>query len=136
LRFLLVTTLPKPVASSLSLVKAYKRELLHSAMREIILLALDRQCVSPADIPEDTLAKEHRQGVASNAWNALVAEGILVACGRCKNTNPKAKGRWTQSYALKQGHKAEDWLRANKPANAMSQPDLFAQTDRMIKEDM
>jgi hypothetical protein len=125
LRFLLVTTLPKPVASSLSLVKAYKRELLHSAMREIILLALDRQCVSPADIPEDTLAKEHRQGVASNAWNALVAEGILVACGRCKNTNPKAKGRWTQNYTIGFRRKAKDWLNEHKPSRKMNQPDLF-----------
>ncbi len=78
------------------------------------------------DVPEDIVAPEHRQGVASNAWNALRAIEVIEAlpltfndpdkeifAGRKQNRNGDAKGRWVSVYRLRARAAAISWANAN-----------------------
>jgi hypothetical protein len=121
-------TLPHPVQEAAAAVAAYKHALLIRVMAEIVRRALASPLgmVSPAEVPEEIVAPEHRQGVASNAWNALVALEILrrasldlvipergIFGGRVRNGNGKAKGRWVAVYGLASRERARTWARAN-----------------------
>jgi len=89
----------------------------------IIRHALTHHYVYPGDIPEDIVEADSRQGVASNCWNVLAALEIIKMCktdlkdaargivlGRKRNTNPKAKGRWTGVYELNSRALALEYL--------------------------
>lgn len=89
----------------------------------IIRHALDHHYVYPGDIAEDIVEAESRQGVASNAWTVLCSLEIIRLCktdlcdeargivlGRKRNTNPKAKGRWTGVYELNHRGLALEYL--------------------------
>jgi hypothetical protein len=120
-------TLPPPISDAERAVHAYKGELLIRVMAHILKLALAQPYVFAGDVPEDIVAGEHRQGVASNAWNALRALEIIevlplnfndpsreIFAGRKQNKNEGAKGRWCGVYRLKSRSAAFSWAKANK----------------------
>ena len=119
-------TLPTPISDAERAVHHYKGELLKKVMAHIGRRALVSAYVSAGDVPEDIIAKEHRQGVASNAWNALRSLQIIEmvslgttdpACGifggRIQNKNEGAKGRWVAAYRLRSRAAAAAWANAN-----------------------
>jgi hypothetical protein len=119
-------TLPPEISDAERAVHSYKHELLVRVMACIARKALVQAHVSAADVPEDIVAKEHRQGVASNAWNALRAMEIIEALpmghtdpergifgGRIQNKNGDAKGRWVTCYRLRSRSAAFTWAAAN-----------------------
>jgi hypothetical protein len=119
-------TLSPEISDAERAVHAYKHELLVRVMACILRRALVQAHVSAADVPEDIVSKEHRQGVASNAWNALRALEIIEALpmghtdpalgifgGRIQNKNGDAKGRWVACYRLRSRSAALTWAAAN-----------------------
>jgi len=115
-------------------VSAWKHRQLVDAQSKILRFALQLSDFtstgfSPADFAEDELAHgDDRQGIASNAWNALRAAEIIerlplnfnspkrgIFGGRIRNGNPSAKGRWTAVYRLTSRPLAEAWLDCNSP---------------------
>jgi len=119
-------TLPAQISDAERAVSAYKHELLVRVMAHIVRRALVQAYVSAGDVPEDIVAPEHRQGVASNAWNALRALEIIKAVpmslsddsrgifgGRIQNKNGDAKGRWVTAYRLRSRAAAITWANAN-----------------------
>ena len=119
-------TLPAPISDAERAVNAYKHELLLRVMAHIVRRALVQAYVFAGDVPEDIVDQEHRQGVASNAWNALRALEIIEALplthndaerqifgGRKQNPNPDAKGRWVAVYRLASLARARAWANAN-----------------------
>ena len=119
-------TLPEQISDAERAVNAYKHTLLVRVMAEILRQALAKQFVSAADIREDIVEAEHRQGVASNAWNSLAALEIIgrvplaftdparkIFGGRTMNTNAGAKGRWVAVYAVASRHLAITWAERN-----------------------
>lgn len=128
-------TLPPQVSDAERAVTQYKHKLHAEAMTRIVLVALQKRFFSPANIPEDTMPAEHRQGVGSNAWNTLAALEIIerlpmgftsdadkIYGGRIKNTNPGAKGRWTACYRLKSATLAKVWMERNGPPRTIAAP--------------
>ena len=120
-------TLPAPISDAERAVSQYKHELLVRVMAHIVRRALVSAHISAGDVPEDIVAKEHRQGVASNAWNALRALEIIEAVpmkftdeaakiygGRIQNHNEGRKGAWVTAYRLKSRSAAITWANANK----------------------
>jgi len=129
-------TTTSEIADATLAVASFKHALLVRVQTAIILKAMDQTYVSPADIPEDIVGPEHRQGVASNAWNSLVALEIIdrvpltfshdllkIYGGRTRNTNADAKGRWVAVYVLRNRSLAHAWLRANNPAALTPRPE-------------
>lgn len=119
-------TLPPPISDAERAVHHYKLELLVKVMAHILRRALIQRFVDAGDVPEDIVEHQHRQGVASNAWNALKALEILeplpmnfnderlkIFAGRKLNSNPGAKGRWVTVYQLASRAKALAWANAN-----------------------
>ena len=119
-------TLPPAISDAERAVNAYKHELLVRVMAHIVRLAMVQAYVFAGDVPEDIIEKEHRQGVASNAWNTLRALEIIEALplgfsdaargihgGRKQNLNPDAKGRWVGAYRLKSRAAAITWATRN-----------------------
>lgn len=119
-------TLPAPISDAERAVAQYKHELLVRVMTQILRTALVQAYVSAGDVAEDIIEKEHRQGVASNAWNTLRALEIIEAVpmnltdeargifgGRIQNKNEGAKGRWVTAYRLKSRSAALTWAKAN-----------------------
>ena len=115
-------TLPPAISDAERAVSQYKHELLVRVMAHIVRAALVQAYVFAGDVPEDIIEKEHRQGVASNAWNTLRALEIIEALplgfsdaargihgGRKQNPNPDAKGRWVTAYRLKSRAAALTW---------------------------
>lgn len=111
------------VASPMHAVGAWKQGAFVRMQAAIIRRAMAASHVSPGDVAEDTVADEDRQGVASNAWNSLVALGVLerlprtatfpayeIYGGRTRNKNPGAKGRWTAVYRLTSPGLARSWM--------------------------
>jgi hypothetical protein len=109
----------------------YKHKLAVRVMRFIVLLALREPYVSPGDVPEDIVEKQHRQGVASNAWNSLARgkspvlekpplnfsdERFGIFGGRKRNDNSGAKKRWTAAYRIRSRALALTWLERNSGA--------------------
>ena len=130
-------TLPPEISDMERAVHAYKHEQIVRVMAKIICFLKSQDYVSPGDIPEDIVEREHRQGVCSNAWNSLVALEIIerlpmnftnelheIFGGRKKNKNDSAKSRWTSAYRLKSRTLADAWLRANKQPVDMVVPEL------------
>lgn len=138
-------TLPPQISDAERAVNAYKHELLLKVMAHIVRRALVQTQVFAGDVPEDIVSGEHRQGVASNAWNSLRALEIIEALplthtdaergifgGRKQNPNADAKGRWVAVYRLASLAKARAWANANNirlaeaelPAGAPQQVDL------------
>ena len=140
-------TLPTPISDAERAVHHYKLELLVRVMAHIVRRALVQAYVSAGDVPEDIVEKQHRQGVASNAWNALRSLQIIEAVamsttdptrgiygGRIENKNDGAKGRWVTAYRLRSRSAAITWANANnvrlvdaeiKPATAGLQIELL-----------
>ncbi|MDR3459582.1 MAG: hypothetical protein P4N60_19305 [Verrucomicrobiae bacterium] len=119
-------TLSPQISDAERAVHHFKGELLKRVMAHIIRLVLVRKYVSAGDVPEGIVEKEHRQGVASNAWNALAALELIervpmnvtdefykIYGGRIQNLNESAKGRWVAAYRLKDRAKAMAWANAN-----------------------
>ena len=119
-------TLPPEISDAERAVSQYKHELLVRVMAHILRRALVQAYVSAGDVPEDIIEKEHRQGVASNAWNALRALEIIEAVpmalsdesrgifgGRIQNKNDDAKGRWVTAYRLRSRSAAITWANRN-----------------------
>jgi hypothetical protein len=119
-------TLPSAISDAERAVNAYKHELLVRVMAHIVRCALVQAYVSAGDVPEEIVEKEHRQGVASNAWNALRALEIIEAVpmnftdesrqifgGRSQNKNGDAKGRWVTVYRLYSRAAAITWADKN-----------------------
>jgi hypothetical protein len=119
-------TLPAEISDAERAVSQYKHELLVRVMAHIVRCALVQAYVSAGDVPEDIVDKEHRQGVASNAWNALRALEIIEAVpmnlsdesrgifgGRIQNQNPGRKGSWVGAYRLASRAAAVTWANAN-----------------------
>lgn len=119
-------TLPPAISDAERAVNAYKHELLVRVMAHIVRLSLVQAYVFAGDVPEDIIEKEHRQGVASNAWNTLRSLEIIEALpltyndpargifgGRKQNQNPDAKGRWVGAYRLKSRAAALTWAARN-----------------------
>ena len=119
-------TLAAPISDAERAVHHYKNELLVKVMAHIVRRALVQRYVSACDVPEDIVTGEHRQGVASNAWNALRSLEIIEALplayndeaakifgGRRMNSNPSAKGRWTTVYRLRSRQAAVTWADRN-----------------------
>ena len=132
-------TLPPQISDAERAVNAYKHELLVRVMAHIVRRALVQAHVSANDVPEDLIAPEHRQGVASNAWNALRALEIIEAlpmshtdptnhiyAGRTRARNEHAKGRPIMVYRLASRARAVAWANANQVrlAEAEIQPAL------------
>ncbi|MDE2104380.1 MAG: hypothetical protein KGL39_44490 [Patescibacteria group bacterium] len=120
-------TLPAPISDAERAVAQYKHELLVRVMAHIVRRALAQAYVSANDVPEDIVEKEHRQGVASNAWNALRAIQIIEAVplafsdpargifgGRIQNKNEHRKGAWVTVYRLRSRSTAVTWANANR----------------------
>lgn len=127
-------SLPANISDAERAVHHYKHELLVRVMAHIVRRALLQAYVSANDVPEDIVEKEHRQGVASNAWNALRALEILemmpmnlsderaqIFGGRIQNQNEGAKGRWVAAYRLASRAKAVAWANANNVRLAESE---------------
>lgn len=123
-------------------VSAWKHQQFIHAQRVILELALERQYVSPGDIPEDTVADADRQGVMSNAWNMLRTQGLIqrvpmsltipamgIYGGRVMNKNKHAKGRWCAVYRLVSKSAAELWLSRNGGLPRKHSQTRFAQCD-------
>ena len=121
-------TLPAEISDAERAVHHYKQELLVRVMAHIVRRALVQAHVFAGDVPEDIVAGEHRQGVASNAWNALRALEIIeplpltyndasqqIYGGRKQNPNKDAKGRWVAVYFLASEPLAHEWLRRHCP---------------------
>jgi hypothetical protein len=119
-------TLPAAISDAERAVNAYKHELLLRVAAVIVRKAMAQAHVSAADVPEDIVDKEHRQGVASNAWNSLAALEIIervpltftdpaarIFGGRMMNTNAGAKGRWVAVYRLRSRAAALTWMARN-----------------------
>lgn len=119
-------TLPPQISDAERAVNAYKHTLLLKVMAHIVRLALVQRYVDAGDVPENIVESEHRQGVASNAWNALRALEIIEAlplgynseaekifAGRRLNRNTSAKGRWVSVYRLRSRELAIAWANAN-----------------------
>ena len=119
-------TLAPEISDAGRAVHHYKGELLKRVMAHIVRRALLQAHVSANDVPENIIEPEHRQGVASNAWNALRALQIIEAVpmrftdeaariygGRIQNTNPHRKGAWVGAYRLASRAKAVAWANAN-----------------------
>ena len=119
-------TLPPQISDAERAVNAYKHELLVRVMTHIVRRALVQAYVSAGDVPENIVEAQHRQGVASNAWNALRAIQIIEAVpmnlsdaarqifgGRIQNKNGDAKGRWVTAYKLRSRAAAISWANAN-----------------------
>lgn len=119
-------TLPAPIADAERAVNHYKHELLVRVMAHIVRRALVQAHVSANDVPEDIIEAQHRQGVASNAWNALRSLQIIEAVpmrftdeaaniygGRIQNKNPHRKGAWVTAYRLRSRAAAISWANAN-----------------------
>ena len=120
-------TLPAQISDAERAVSQYKHKLLVRVMVHIVRRALLQAYVSAGDVPEDIIEKEHRQGVASNAWNALRALEIIKAVpmnlsneergiygGRIQNKNGDAKGRWVTAYRLNSRQAAITWANRNE----------------------
>ena len=120
-------TLPPAISDAERAVAQYKHELLIRVMAHIVRRALVQRYIFAGDVPEDIIEKEHRQGVASNAWNTLRALEIIeplplgfndeaagIFGGRQQNKNEGAKGRWVAVYRLRSEFRALAWARANK----------------------
>ena len=120
-------TLPPAISDAERAVAQYKHELLIRVMAHIVRRALVQRYVFAGDVPEDIVEKQHRQGVASNAWNTLRALEIIEALplghtdeaagifgGRQQNKNEGAKGRWVAVYRLRSRAAAVAWANANK----------------------
>lgn len=131
-------TLPAPIADAERAVAQYKHTLLVKVMAHIVRRALVQAHVSANDVPEDIIGAEHRQGVASNAWNVLRSLQIIEAVpmaftdeaakifgGRIQNQNPHRKGAWVTAYRLASRAKAVAWANANNVqlVNAELPPD-------------
>jgi hypothetical protein len=119
-------TLPAPISDAERAVHHYKAGLLRLVMAHIVRRALVQTHVSANDVPEDIIEPQHRQGVASNAWNALRSLEIIEAVpmaftdetaaiygGRIQNKNPHRKGAWVTAYRLASRAKAVAWANAN-----------------------
>ena len=119
-------TLPAPIADAERVVNQFKHRLLVLVMAHIVRRALVQAYVSAGDVPQDIVEKEHRQGVASNAWNVLRSLQIIEAVpmnlsdeersifgGRIQNQNAGAKGRWVTAYRLRSRPLAIAWANAN-----------------------
>lgn len=119
-------TLPAPISDAERAVVQYKHGLMVLVMAHIVRRAILQTYVFAGDVPEDIVLKEHRQGVASNAWNTLRALEIIEAlpltfndpdkeifAGRKQNPNEGAKGRWVTVYRLASLPKARAWANAN-----------------------
>ena len=119
-------TLPAQIADAERAVNQYKHALLVCVMAHIVRRALVQAYVSAGDVPEDIVSKEHRQGVASNAWNVLRSLQIIEAVpmnlsdeasgifgGRIQNKNPGRKGSWVAAYRLRSRSAAITWANAN-----------------------
>jgi len=120
-------TLPPAISDAERAVSQYKHELLVRVMAHILRRALVQTHVSAGDVPEDIIEKEHRQGVASNAWNSLRALEIIepvpmrftdeaenIFGGRIQNKNEGRKGAWVTAYRLKSRSAAVTWANKNK----------------------
>jgi hypothetical protein len=119
-------TLPAPIADAERAVHHHKHDLLVRVMAHIVRCALVQTYVFAGDVPEDIVAKADRQGVASNAWNALRSLQIIEAlpltfndpdkaifAGRKQNQNGGAKGRWVSVYRLRSRSHALTWASQN-----------------------
>ncbi len=119
-------TLPPQISDAERAVMAYKHELMVRVMAIIVRAALRQPYVSANDVPADCVEKQHRQGVASNAWNSLAALEIIERVplnftdesrqmfgGRTMNKNEGAKGRWVAVYRLRSASAAHTWLARN-----------------------
>ena len=119
-------TLPAPISDAERAVNAFKHDLLVRVMAHIVRKSLVQAYVAADDVPEDIVEKEHRQGVASNAWNSLRALEIIEAlplnfnapdlgifAGRRMNKNEGAKGRWVAVYRLTSQSSARLWAERN-----------------------
>jgi hypothetical protein len=128
-------TLPQPIADAERAVNQYKHKLLVKVMACIVRRALVQPYVSAGDVPEDIVGPEHRQGVASNAWNVLRSLEIIEAVpmaftdeergifgGRIQNQNDGAKGRWVAAYRLRSRSAALTWAAANGVSMAICPP--------------
>ena len=111
------------LASPMHAVNGWKQKEFVAAQAAVLRIALTHDHFSPADLPENSTLPEHRQGVASNAWNSLTALNIIqrvpmsltvpakkIYGGRTMNTNPSAKGRWCSVYHLASRSLALAWL--------------------------
>ena len=120
-------SLPAPIADAERSVSQFKHTLLVRVMAHIVRRALVQAHVYAGDVPEDIIEKEHRQGVASNAWNTLRSLEIIEAlpmtyndagagifAGTKQNPNEGAKGRWVSVYRLKNHALAVAWANANQ----------------------
>jgi len=123
-------------------VSAWKHQQLVDAQAKILGLALEKDYVSPADFAEDELAPNDRQGVASNAWNALRAAGLIdrlalgfnnpergIFAGRIRNPNEAAKGRWVAVYFLLSRKLALAWLDRNSPGRGNAKAEKVQQLE-------
>lgn len=135
-------TPPQAVSDAERAVNAYKHELLTRVMAAILRAAMREFYVSAKDVPEDIVEKQHRQGVASNAWNALAALEIIervplaftdparnIFGGRTMNTNEGAKGRWVAVYRLRSRAAALTWLARNGFAHAETRVEAGVQME-------
>lgn len=120
-------TLPAQISDAERAVSQNKHKLLVRVMAHIVRRALVQAYVSAGDVPEDIIEKEHRQGVASNAWNALRALEIIKAVpmnlsdeergifgGRIQNKNEGRKGAWVTAYRLQSRAAAITWANNNE----------------------
>lgn len=107
-------------------VQAFKHREFVRVQTAIIRAALANHYICSGDIQEDIVAESSKQGVKSNAWNALRALEIIervplgltidslgIYGGRKRNKNPDAKGRFVAVYVLKSRSLALTWLQRN-----------------------
>lgn len=146
----IMKTLSPEISDAERAVHHYKRGLLTLVMRRILAVAQTQPYVSAGDIPEDIVGAEHRQGVVSNAWNALKALEIIeqlpirfmdeergIIAGRCVNRNPSAKDRWVTCYRLASAARAHAWLRANGDGDVKpDRRDALSHVEQFVEQDL
>ena len=137
-------TLPKEISDAERAVSQFKHGLLIKVMACIVKKAMGQFYISAKDIAEDIIEKEHRQGVASAAWNSLKACEIIepvpmnlsderfgIIYGRIRNDNPMAHGRMVCAYRLKSRGLAQAWLKSNGISMETPQPIATVQIELM-----
>lgn len=109
-------------------VQAWKHELLVKVQHAILDASDSKAIFSPNDVPEDIIPKDHKKGVASNAWNALRCAEVIerlpmgftdpalgIYGGRVEKDKAHAmgKGNWVAAYRLKSDALKRTWRERN-----------------------
>lgn len=111
---------------------AFKPKPLTRIEAALVLLAMEGQDVTAADVPDDITANDrHLPGIAVGK---LIQAGVLTVVGRMKSPDPKAHGRKLDVLRITSRSLAAEWLRRhdiNPPSNRPWQDGELFPVDEM-----